>query len=362
MRTPPPFVPTGTRRLSLFLLGVVVAYSCFVLPATQAGEPASAAHVEQSLRHVRLDLGAVRRWQEDSVVDEQVKWSKPLLVVHLFSLDCPPCMQELPLLKAVFRAHPPDIDFVLLLETLDVPRIREFLLQNSKILPVGPLYLNTDGRLRGRSQIGNGTVPITLLLDQRLVIRQAFVGTLKGRMHELTEALHDLLPALKYQPQPLSAALIGGMDDSKMLLHRWVDLSGSEQSMGRRDAGHRDWWRSPRLHLLYLFGSGCNEYNEELAGRLLRMSQDRSMTKRVRFSILDCGAEVSASAASSPSFGPAGRLLRPCRDKQLQAVWTRVRQPVTLLVDSQHVVRDAFIGPMSDRIEQAVRRLLADRE
>lgn len=313
---------------------------------------------EHALLHLKLDLNGVRRWVGDTLSAEPLPAKKPLLVVHLFSLDCPPCLKELPKLKELFRAGMPDIEFALVLETLDSVRIRDFLNKNRESLPEVNLYLSTDQRLRGTAQLNMETVPITLLVDENRVVRQAFVGSLEGRFARFGVAMHRLLRAIKHHPESLDASADSNHSlQSGDWLHRAIPnlyerhLPGHAEKLSDRRPG-RD------VQVLYLFGAGCRACAEDLDGRLRRIIQGFGQSKDVRFTLLDCGADATRVGAGSKRMPLAAPLLQKCSDSVLRQIWANEQRPITLLIDSEHVIRDVFVGSTRSNVGMAIRRLL----
>lgn len=171
--------------------------------AGNANSLASAAEtdlrtVELSLLHRRLDLGGVRaldaktgRWSPLRVEGAR------LLVVHLWAVECSPCTAEMPLLKNIARGwkNEPGVQIVFVSETLDEKVLRDFWFKtNRDRVPETPLTQSIDNRIR--DTLDTGKQPLTLLLDQDLVVRQALVGSLTERSPELTTSMSRLLRAL----------------------------------------------------------------------------------------------------------------------------------------------------------------------
>lgn len=167
--------------------------------ARAAASPASSLRGEESgLLHARLDLRGVRGyrgrrgpWQPFSPGAER------LLVVHLWALECPPCVAELPMLRTLVRGwhDQPTVRFLFVAETLDASRLLAFWLDDHHAdVPEVELYQSTDGRIR--DVLGIGTQPLTLMVDSQGVVRQAFIGSLADRRFELGRAIGRLISAL----------------------------------------------------------------------------------------------------------------------------------------------------------------------
>jgi hypothetical protein len=349
MRKPHGLCEPRKRALGMFFL-------CASLLLSGAAE-VPLRESEHGLLHIRLDLGGVRRWQEGRPSSEPLTSQKSLLVVHLFSLDCPPCLAELPELKPVFRPGMPDLDFALVLETLDAARIQDFLRKSASQLPSVGLYLSTDHRIRATSQLGMEAVPVTLLLDGQHVVRQAFVGSLKDRMHELQAALTYLVPALKDRPPKLDEAVQSSQKlQAERLLHHGMRVAELKPESDTQHVGPRNRSQPAKLQVLYLFGEDCKECTADLEGRLHRLVQGWAGVNDVRFLLLNCGG----TPEPSPQAGEwSAGLLYFCPEGRLQDMWMEQRRPITLLVDSHDTVRDVFIGPVGSSVGAALQRLLA---
>lgn len=123
---------------------------------------------------------------------------RPLLV-HLWSIHCPPCVKELPELAAALKrlrdATP--IRIVLVAEdSLDsMDSLAEALRRFEAILPGAELYAaGPNSQLRSTLQMAS--LPTTLLLDDQLVVRQALVGLLGERRNDLFSAVLRLCTSL----------------------------------------------------------------------------------------------------------------------------------------------------------------------
>lgn len=109
---------------------------------------------------------------------------RPVLVVHLWADYCKPCKEEFPLFRALAEAvekdNPGQVGFVYLSETSDAAAMDRFLIENHPQMPRGPLYYDTSEAiaqlLSKHRPNGQKTLPITVLLDEQRVIRQAVIG------------------------------------------------------------------------------------------------------------------------------------------------------------------------------------------
>lgn len=124
-----------------------------------------------------------------------------VLLVNLWSIDCPPCVAELPMLDkmaATFGRSEADFKLAFVSETADERDLFQFLAQHKNLLAAGtPLYQVTTDDLR--RSLGTSKRPITLLLDRHLIVRQAFVGSVVERRSEVVESIERLLRAAKVE-------------------------------------------------------------------------------------------------------------------------------------------------------------------
>lgn len=184
--------------MSIASLGALVLPVLLALPGdVELG----ARRTEATLLHRSIDLRGTRVWQARSRRwDERTPGAARLLVVHLWAVDCPPCVAEFPILRDITRAFQrtePDVHFAYLSETLEEDRLLDFFKRHKAALPVAEseMYQLTDTRLR--QALGTTQQPVTLLVDRNLVVRQAFVGSIAERRSELVEAIERLLAILR---------------------------------------------------------------------------------------------------------------------------------------------------------------------
>lgn len=177
--------------------------------AEASRESTAAQQVADSLLNLRLDLSGFKPYAADGAVaaaESLPRSDSKVLVLNLWRTDCPPCLVEFPLLKELFATPVRGIDFALVSETLDLDQLRQFRAEHSALMPRSPIYLNTDRRLR--LQLRTDTLPITLVLDERRVVRHAVVGALNHQAGgsgkaDLHMAIHRLLQAEEGKPRPL---------------------------------------------------------------------------------------------------------------------------------------------------------------
>lgn len=149
---------------------------------------------EEALLHRKLDLRGLRRLLGGQFVPEAAPRAR-LMLVHIWAVECRPCIEEMPVLRRIFEslATTSNVTPLLISETADIPKLLEFLQQNRATLPSVPQYQSTGEQLRASLQ--NYSQPTTLLVDERGIIREAFLGSLRTRRSELADALYRLIKA-----------------------------------------------------------------------------------------------------------------------------------------------------------------------
>lgn len=124
----------------------------------------------------------------------------PLLVVHVWADYCKPCREEFPmwrdLSEVLKRKYPDRLQLLLLSETPGTEDMRRFLQSYQRTMPQTPYYLDVGESLISRlaKEVPKGALPlpITLLVDERRIIRYAIVGSVLARRVELVAAIERL--------------------------------------------------------------------------------------------------------------------------------------------------------------------------
>lgn len=151
----------------------------------------------------------------DSTQSIELGVSSRLIVLHIWGDHCAPCIAEMPEWRRIVAqlAMVPDIRFVAAAETYSLTRLKQFLQTKAEQLPQTKQYILPYGDRGGsenshlRAQLDNLAQPITLLLDRQLVVRQAFVGSIKERVLELQDSVGRLLAAVRGKPVGLEVLL-----------------------------------------------------------------------------------------------------------------------------------------------------------
>ena len=171
---------------------------------------------ESRLLHQRLGrklFESLRIWDDErrewaSLPTGAVSRERPAVtVMHLWAEYCAPCTKELYLFRH-FQKHTGDrygtrVRYLFISESASLVDLDRFLRVNQLILPRAPQYHDTGGVLIRTlsSEITESLpLPVTLILDESRVVRQALVGSLEGREEELLGAVDRLLLSQETEP------------------------------------------------------------------------------------------------------------------------------------------------------------------
>jgi thiol-disulfide isomerase/thioredoxin len=150
---------------------------------------------EAELLHRRLELRGLRRLVGGTWKPAEAPLSR-LVVVHIWAVECKPCVDEMPLVRALLGGLRkfPVVQVAFVSETADLGKLQAFIEQHRAELPQTDFYQVDSDVVRQPLQ--NRAQPLTLLIDERGVVRQAFVGSLRARRSELTQSIERYLKAL----------------------------------------------------------------------------------------------------------------------------------------------------------------------
>lgn len=357
--------------LGLFLL--LHPGRALALEPSESRESTAAQQVADSLLNLQLDFSGLKPYAADGVVtttaESLMSTNRKVLVLNFWRTDCPPCLVEFPLLKEMFAVPLRGIDFALVSETLDLDLLRQFRATHSASMPQSPIYLNTDRRLR--LQLRTNTLPITLVLDARRMVRHAVVGALNHQSGgsgkaDLHRAIHRLLQAEDGKPRSLLEADVDvkacNARLATQLLHRRFDLNWL------RAAGVTPVASLKRANVVFIRSepSQCTspeacqqELDQRLPGIFKRWKSEKDtalwlLTAARVHPLRDADLsrrELPLVASENPELN---RLAEQCT------------QPLTLILDRTAVVRQVFIGPFtvetSVHLVRTLDRLLAKTE
>lgn len=160
-------------------------------------------NAEGSLLHRRLDLSAVMCWnRKEHTWHPLGRSTERLRVVNLWSSHCKPCREELPLMRRMAAAwqHDRSVRFLFIADPphdTEATEVASFWSEHAAEVPELDPCRSTTERLR--AVLGSTAQPLTLLLDDEGVVRQAFVGAIHER--GLASAMERLLPVLAPAPR-----------------------------------------------------------------------------------------------------------------------------------------------------------------
>jgi thiol-disulfide isomerase/thioredoxin len=179
----------------------------------------SASDDELALLHRPLGsspFARLRIWDRS-----QAAWRKPTIsetpnpqakvtVLHLWAEWCRPCVEEFPkwreLLPLLQKAHGDEVAIVFVSESSSLVEFGRFLDENRGRLPQVALYHDTgealSESLRSYLASANLSLPLTLLLDDKRVIRYAVSGSMQHRFRQVLSLVPRLLKLSMATPPP----------------------------------------------------------------------------------------------------------------------------------------------------------------
>lgn len=167
-------------------------------PAPLRASPAEALRLrraEADLLHRRVDLKGLRRWNGTAEWPAAMPQPGVLLVVHVWATTCKPCLRELPVLLRAMDAFvdTAEVRFALVSED-DPETLATCLGARPALQPRSSAVIHyLNGGIQLRASLQNQMQPLTLLLDQDLVVRQALAGSLLERRAELVRSIEAFL-------------------------------------------------------------------------------------------------------------------------------------------------------------------------
>lgn len=171
---------------------------------------------ERELLHLPIDrtaLSSLAVWDPQTnflrkaLVDEIVDGEASLTVIHLWATWCTPCVEDFPIWRELKRDVRLDVSRrVRILHVAlqrDSSSMANFVESLGARHPASIWYFDRDERLAGqlRPAFNNQapSLPLTILLDKRRIVRQAFFGPIKDRRKELTDSMMRLLRLIEWQ-------------------------------------------------------------------------------------------------------------------------------------------------------------------
>lgn len=193
------------RLLKSICFGIVLGLA----PLVAADDTMTVHRTEPYLLHKAVPVamfGALQIWSPQdrdfrALRTTETPAQAPFLIVHLWADYCKPCREEFPLWRdlvdAFARKYKERVRIVFLTETSGSEEMRAFLQANEARMPRGPHYYDSGEALLSllRRDVPGGAVPlpVTILLDERRIVRHAFVGPITARRAELVAALDRLV-------------------------------------------------------------------------------------------------------------------------------------------------------------------------
>lgn len=153
---------------------------------------------ESALLHRRLPSRSLSRFNprtgalQEGAIRLGERLGDRVTLIHIWSTHCQPCVEEMPMLLRLFEALQEGRALRLLLVAEE---------ELSQLIPFAAAHLESRPGIElatlspesgWREQLGDRSLPLTLLIDRDLIVRQAFLGSLKERRNELLSAIEQL--------------------------------------------------------------------------------------------------------------------------------------------------------------------------
>lgn len=362
MRVPPFSLCAAPRRAAVtrrgLALAMMLANVLSSIPAAgmlQARAPELQAE-EQRVIGVSLPIDQAASF---SPVEEShrkaslrsLRSNNRLLVIHLWATWCKPCEEEFVPLKKIFAdGQYQGAQLILIAVQSPAGELRAFLQRHQSGLPPAPHYVDDTTALQ--SALKMQKLPLTLLVDRQWIVRQAFYGPITERQTELKESIRRYMA-----PKELDA--IDRCDSPPCIqpsffLHRSLFLTNTSRWSERRKMlvpGPVDLPVSALPNLIYLFTPGCSRCRDDLA-ELQKVAHGWSRVKDSRgaFVVVMVSADAKRAAemlSRQPDFPNA--LIVHSSMPRLMELMAAAGDSVTLIMNRQGFVRNAFIGSFASR-------------
>ncbi|MFO0576898.1 MAG: TlpA disulfide reductase family protein [Polyangia bacterium] len=276
-----------------------------------------------------------------------------LFVVHLWATWCAPCVEEFPHLKKAFpNGRYGEAQLVLIAVQSPPAELRAFLQKHAADLPAAPHYVDSTGALPTALKLPK--LPLTLLVDRQWNVKQVFYSPITERRSELISSIDHYLspPRLTATGGSFLQCASPPCLMPSFFLHRSLSVTHTSRWNQRRRAPGATSLELPvaaQPNLIYLFTPGCARCLLDLA-ELQRIARGWSKTRSNHGSFL--------ALVVSPDPDCAARLLE--RQPELQnilIVHSSMPQlielmqaegaAVTLIMNRQGYIRNAFVGPFA---------------
>lgn len=269
-----------------------------------------------------------------------------LFVVHLWATWCKPCEEEFVHIKRIFpNGQYQGAQLILVAVQSPPAELRTFLQKHQSVVPPAPHYVDATSALQ--SALKMTKLPITLLVDRRWNVRQAFYGPISQRQKELTASIKRYmapreLPEVDHCDRPPCI-------EPSYFLHSSLFLTQTSRWNARRGVlvpSSVDLPVAALPNLIYLFTPGSARSVDDLA-ELQKVAHGwrRVKDSRGAFVIVVVAADASLAAgwlARQPDFPDA--LVVHSSMPRLVQLMAAASGSVTLIMNRQGFVRNAFIG------------------
>lgn len=357
MHTPRRAIRTVSLRRVVLLL-VAVAVPLWIVQAHASQQPSSTevATEEQRTIGTVLPVDEVVRWSPDPAESRPatlraLRSSAKVLVVHVWATWCKPCLQEFPRLKEMFPdGRSRDAQLVLVAAQSPPEELSKFLSKYDKIIPRAQHFADSNGAMQRALNLSK--LPITLLVDRQWVVRQSFHGSVAERRQELLASID------RYLYPPLLTAINGNFLECAMppciepsfFLHGSLFLRQTRRWQPRRRELVPTSVMLPvsaQPNLLYFFSATCTQCVTDLPylQRLVR-GWRKAGGAAASFLLVVVSADTASATKlleQQQSVLPDTMIVHSSMPKLIQLI-DASGGPVTLVMNRQGYVRNAFIG------------------
>lgn len=176
---------------------------------------------ELRLLHFPLDRATLRNlliWDSrrdvlrDARPGEVIDDSTPVMVLHLWATWCTPCKEEFPIWREVGSTldaqHKGRVRVAHVALQNDSAGMARFVSEMQDRLPFPLNHFDRNEQLADKLKLVDKQMilPLTLILDQDRVVRQAFIGPISKRRQELVDSTARLMRLVKIQLSPAKSA------------------------------------------------------------------------------------------------------------------------------------------------------------
>lgn len=167
----------------------------------------SDSECEQALEQVSLQsmLSDLLVWEEKTSTWQTARThpaSRTVTLIHIWADWCEPCRNEFPIVRDLIERLPSNVQVISMSQTQDPAALSAFLFKYQANLPKLPIYQGShlSDTLTGYLARTGLPMPITLILDQKLVVQSVVVGSLAHRRGGILRSIQRLLGQSKGTP------------------------------------------------------------------------------------------------------------------------------------------------------------------